>query len=210
MKALQRLLPEGHPMKKVKIMKLFFCDACTNGKSTRQTFSSSQKTCYKPGQCVVTDLLGPMEVPSLDGFRYFISFLDHGSDHIVPVISAQKLTLPIQQQFKVYHTKNMVITGNDLQIWWTDGGGEFESKSRKKLLEELGITHQTTCLHMPEQNGKAERFNRTIKEHARAILHATHLPRKLWVDIFKFICIMYNMTPNQEYTKLNSKRRILQ
>jgi hypothetical protein len=138
-----------------------------------------------------------MEVPSLDGFCYFISFLDHSSDHIVPVFSAQKLVLPIQQQFKVYQAKNKVITGNDLQIWWTDGGGKFESKSTKKLLEELGITHQTTCPHTPEQNGKAELFNRTIIEHACSILHATHVPRKLWVEIFRFICIMYNMTPTK-------------
>ena len=46
--------------------------------------------------------------------------------------------------------------------------GELQSFFRSR-----GVTHQTSVSHTPQQNGCAERFNRTLLEKAEAIrLHA--------------------------------------
>ena len=37
------------------------------------------------------------------------------------------------------------------------------------FLSSRGVTHQTSVPHMPQQNGRAERFNRTILEKAEAM-----------------------------------------
>lgn len=52
----------------------------------------------------------------------------------------------------------------------------------KSLVEGCGIDHQTTALHTPEQNGVAERKNRTPTESARSMLFAKDLPQQLWAE----------------------------
>ena len=44
------------------------------------------------------------------------------------------------------------------------------SKEFQVFLANQGVTHQTSVPHTPQQNGQAERFNRTILEKAESIL----------------------------------------
>ena len=52
----------------------------------------------------------------------------------------------------------------------TDNGGEYTSAKFKRYLEEEGIRHELTIPKTPEQNGVAERLNRTLVEMARSML----------------------------------------
>ena len=65
-----------------------------------------------------------------------------------------------------------------------DGGGEFRSSNFRAYLESIGIRVQQTSADTSEQNGVAERMNRTVVESARAMLmHWTpHLPSGLWAE----------------------------
>jgi len=64
----------------------------------------------------------------------------------------------------------------------TDGGGEYQ-KQMAKFCREAGIHHEVTAPYTPEQNGIAERANRTICERIRAILADTGLPKELWAEL---------------------------
>lgn len=44
------------------------------------------------------------------------------------------------------------------------------SKEFEAYLKSKGIRHELTIAHTPEQNGVAERTNRTLMESARAML----------------------------------------
>ena len=44
----------------------------------------------------------------------------------------------------------------------TDNGKEYTSNAFENYLRQHGIAHQTTVLYNPQQNGVAERMNRTI------------------------------------------------
>lgn len=57
----------------------------------------------------------------------------------------------------------------------TDNGSEYMSKQFDVYLKNEGIARQTTTPYTPQQNGVAERTNRTIVEMARSILHAQNL-----------------------------------
>jgi len=63
----------------------------------------------------------------------------------------------------------------------TDNGGEYMSKDFQASLTSKGIEHQLT-VHSLQQNGVAERLNRTLMESARAMLSHSNLPNKFWAE----------------------------
>src|SRR5579871_5678832 len=82
------------------------------------------------------------------------------------------------------------------RIWSlrTDGGGEYEKEIRR-LMREHGIKHEVTPPYTPEQNGVAERANRTICERIRAILIETGLPKHLWGELARTVAYLKNRSP---------------
>ena len=64
----------------------------------------------------------------------------------------------------------------------TYNGGEYRSNSFSKLCTEKGIVQQFTCPYTPEQNGVAERLNRTILESARSMIYHANLPLVFWAE----------------------------
>src|SRR5205814_6836035 len=73
----------------------------------------------------------------------------------------------------------------------TDEGGEYR-KQIEELCKEHGIHHEETAPYTPEQNGVAERANRTICERIRAILADTKLPKELWAELACVIAHLKN------------------
>ena len=69
-----------------------------------------------------------------------------------------------------------MYTGFSLKTLHTDGGGEYVNDQFSTYLSIMGIERQVTVARTPQQNGVAERVNRTIMEAARSILHAAGLP----------------------------------
>jgi len=53
----------------------------------------------------------------------------------------------------------------------SDNGGEFTSKEFNNFCREAGIKRELTTSYNPQQNGVAERKNRSIMEAVRAMLH---------------------------------------
>ncbi|MCI78542.1 copia-type polyprotein, partial [Trifolium medium] len=49
----------------------------------------------------------------------------------------------------------------------TDRGGEFNSNDFREFCEDNGIKRQLTAAYTPQQNGIAERKNRTIMDMVR-------------------------------------------
>ena len=57
-----------------------------------------------------------------------------------------------------------------IKVLRTDRGGEYQSTSFKELCDEKGIVHQLTMPYTPQQNGVAERRNRTLMEMVRSMM----------------------------------------
>lgn len=82
--------------------------------------------------------------------------------------------------------KNMIENQTDhkIKILRTDNGGEYVSNDFDKFCKNNGIIHQLSVPHTPQQNGVAERMNRTIVEKARCLLFDADLNKKVtWLDI---------------------------
>ncbi len=58
----------------------------------------------------------------------------------------------------------------------------YLSNEFKDFMNRNGIHHQQTCAYTPQQNGVAERMNRTLKDLIRAMLPHKNVPNALWAD----------------------------
>ena len=65
-------------------------------------------------------------------------------------------------------------SGHRIKILGTDRGGEYVSN------EFLNFCMQFTARYTSQQNGVAERKNRTIMEMARNMMAAKHFPNEYW------------------------------
>ncbi|GBM17892.1 Retrovirus-related Pol polyprotein from transposon TNT 1-94 [Araneus ventricosus] len=70
------------------------------------------------------------------------------------------------------------------------------------MLQSCGINIRHSMPYTPEQNGAAERENRTIVEEARSIHHHKGLPLKLWGEAVNTAVYVLNRTgPTREKEK---------
>ena len=73
---------------------------------------------------------------------------------------------------------NLLSVAKVSQKGGMDNGGEYTSHVFEEHLSSHGIRHETTVPKTPEQNGTAERFNRTLLESIRAMLGDSRLPKR--------------------------------
>ena len=78
-----------------------------------------------------------------------------------------------------------------------DNGTEYESNEFHDYCRETDIKREITTPYTPEQNGVAERKNRTIVKVVRAMLHYQGLPKFLWVEVANAVVYVQNQCPRQ-------------
>ena len=76
--------------------------------------------------------------------------------------------------------KVMVEKATDKQIKFvrSDRGGEYTSTTFMKYCKEKGIRRFLRALYTPQQNGVAERKNRTILDMVRSMLKSKKMPKE--------------------------------
>lgn len=67
-------------------------------------------------------------------------------------------------------------TGRKVKCIRTDNGGEYKGPF-ERYCKESGIRHERTIPKAPQQNGEAEKMNRTIVERVRCMLSHAKLPK---------------------------------
>ncbi|KAI5328241.1 hypothetical protein L3X38_027638 [Prunus dulcis] len=77
----------------------------------------------------------------------------------------------------------------------SDRGGEYTSLEFSKFCEELGLERQLTVAYSPQQNGVAERKNRTVVEMARTMMHEKQIPLKFWAEAVSTAIYLQNQSP---------------
>lgn len=144
------------------------CIPCVEGKQQRNPFKHVGQRAGSVLELVHSDLCGPMETKSLGGSRYFLTFIDDFSRKVfIYFLKTKDQGLTTFEDFKAYAEKQ---TGFKLKVLRTDNGTEYVNKAMLNYLRKEGICHQTTTPYTPEQNGMAERMNRTLVEKARCML----------------------------------------
>lgn len=176
---LEKDLVKGVDQKRVE--KLSFCEGCLAGKMQRKPFPtlgeirSSSKL-----QLVHSDICGPMQTESIGGASYFITFTDDYSRCCA--VYYMKHKSEALEKFKEFEAATTNEAGRQIGVLRTDNGGEYLSVEFQDYLKQKGIKHQLTAPYSPQQNGVAERMNRTLVESARSMIAHAGLPNTYWAE----------------------------
>ena len=99
--------------------------------------------------------------------------------------------------YKAYEARLMTQRKVAIKEIHCDGGGEYVNDVFDAHLCEKGTICTMTVHNTSEQNGIAERLNRTLLEHARAMLFTAGLPRYLWLEAVRHATYLKNRSPTR-------------
>ena len=139
-----------------------FCEKCVYGKHNWVIFPFGANRANKILELVHNDVFGPMSVPSLGKFVYCVSFINDFSRNTW--IYFLRMKYELFDRFKEFKALVENQTEKKIKVLRTDNGGEFCKKEFEEFYKKCGIARQETNLYTPQQNGVAERINRTLRK----------------------------------------------
>ncbi|GJX11449.1 putative ribonuclease H-like domain-containing protein [Tanacetum coccineum] len=84
------------------------------------------------------------------------------------------------------------LVDKKVKIIRSDNGTEFKNKVMDDFCREKGIKREYSVARTPQQNGVAERRNRTLIEAARTMLADSKLPTTFWAEAVSTACYVQN------------------
>ena len=170
------------------------CTDCITGKHHRDPIP--KKSSWRASQVlglIHADICGPITPMSYGNKRYTLCFIDDYSRKSWMYFLLEKSEA--LSHFKCFKKKVEIETGLPIKCLRTDRGGEFTSLEFNSFCEQNGIKRQLTTAYTPQQNGVAERKNRTIMNMVRAMLYEKKVPRVLWAEAVNWSNHVLNRCP---------------
>ena len=87
-------------------------------------------------------------------------------------------------------------TGRKIKVLRPDNVGEYTSNLFLQVCLSEGIKRHFMVRHTPQQNGVAERMNRTLLEKVRCMLSNAGLDKKFWVEAVSYASHLINRLPS--------------
>ncbi|KAL1536649.1 Retrovirus-related Pol polyprotein from transposon TNT 1-94 [Salvia divinorum] len=170
------------------------CEDCILGKSKKIPFKKGMHTSSSPLDYAHSDLWGPSPDVSEGGGRYFLSIIDDYSRRVWVYILKDKAQA--FEKFKIWCVEVEVEKGKSLKCLRTDNGLEFLSLEFQKFCSDKGIKRHRTVPNNPQQNGTAERMNRTLMERVRCMMLGSGVPKKFWREAVTTAATLINKCPS--------------
>ncbi|GKC32768.1 retrovirus-related pol polyprotein from transposon TNT 1-94, partial [Tanacetum coccineum] len=143
--------------------------ACEKGKHHRASFKTKQNfSIRKCLHLLHMDLFGPVSPMSINHEKYTLVIFDKYS--------------------------RMVGNQNDVKVKQirTDNEIKFRNHELESIYDEKGISQNFSSPYTPEQNGVAEKKNRTLIEDARTMLNGSVLSKHFWTEAVRTACYTQN------------------
>ena len=156
------------------------CIPCLVGKSPQRSYSFHGHRAAKVGDLLHMDLCGPFPVQGPRGEKYFFNILDDKSNW--------GFTFGLRLKSDAFphflKAEAFLARYNAALLLTVRCGGELELTAGRMgdYLSSKGIVLQRTVPYAHQQNGKSERYIRTIEEGGQALLADSGLPMSFWLD----------------------------
>ena len=181
------------------------CVDCIKGKQTNKSKKHANRS-SNILEIIHTDICCPdMDMP---GQKYFITFIDDYSRYMYVYLLHNEYEA--LDAFKIFKAEVENQCGKQIHIVRSDRGGEYYGRYTEngqapgpftKFLQEHGIVAQHTMPGSRDQNGVAERRNRTLVDMVRSMLSNSNLPQFLWTDALKTSVYILNRVPTKAVPK---------
>ncbi|KAK1607255.1 hypothetical protein QYE76_030928 [Lolium multiflorum] len=190
MRTLQSLHKGNHIvglMESVSFAKDRVCRACVEGKMhdsphPSKTIISSKRIL----ELLHVDLFGPVTHASLGAKKHCLVIVDDYSRYTwVYFLKTKDETQQIFIDFatEVQRQHNLLIMAIR-----SDNGSEFKNYTLNDFLSDEGIRHQYSAAYTPQQNGVAERKNRTLMDMARSMMAEYKSRYNFWAEAISTAC----------------------
>ncbi|GJW08107.1 putative ribonuclease H-like domain-containing protein [Tanacetum coccineum] len=152
--------------------------------------SKIQNSITQPLFMLHMDLFGLTFVSSLMNKKYCLVVTDDYSRFTwVFFLASKDETSGILKNFI---TKIENLVDKKVKIIRCDNGTEFKSRVMNEFSEKKDIKREFSVARTPQQNGVAERRNRTLIEAARTMLADSKLPTTFWAEAINTACYVQN------------------
>ncbi|GJV12554.1 putative ribonuclease H-like domain-containing protein [Tanacetum coccineum] len=167
------------------------CVACQKGKQHKASYKAKLVNLIrKPLHMLHIDLFGPTNVKSLMKKSYFLVVTDDFSRFSwVFFLATKDETSGILKTF-ITEIENQL--DHKVKVIQCDNGTEFKNNVMNQFCEMKGIQRELSVARTPQQNGVAERKNRTLIEAARTMLVDSKLPITFWAKAVNTACYVLN------------------
>ncbi|KAJ9545264.1 hypothetical protein OSB04_024971 [Centaurea solstitialis] len=171
--------------------KVSLCSSCEKGKQTRASFKSKQiSSISSPLQLLHMDLFGPVNVQSIAGKKYTLVIVDEYSRYTWVFFLRSKSDAP--EEIILFVRKMERLNNLTVRSIRSDHGTEFKNSTLETFFDQKGISQNFSSVRTPQQNGVAERRNRTLIEAARSMLSEANLATQFWAEAVNTACYTQN------------------
>ncbi|KAK4838721.1 hypothetical protein QYF36_015896 [Acer negundo] len=195
---IKRLVCDG-PLSDLKVDDLPTCESCLEGKMTKRTFFAKGARATECLGLIHTDVCGPMSIQARGGYEYFITFIDDYSRFGYVYLMRHKSDA--FDMIKAFKSEVENQLEKHIKILRSDRGGEYLSGEFQQYLIDNGIVSQFSAPGTPQQNGVAERRNRTLLEMVRSMLSYSTLPISFWGYALQTAIYILNDVPSKSVPK---------
>jgi transposase InsO family protein len=131
-----------------------------------------------------------MPLTSLSWYVYYVYFIDDYSRKTwVYFLKSKYEVLGKLKEFKAL-VEN--LSERKIKILSSDKGGEYTSNEFGSFCGDVRIKRELTTPYNPQQNGVAERKNRTIMEAVKTMIHDQDLSMHLWAEAVRTTVYVQN------------------
>jgi hypothetical protein len=159
-------------------------------------------------EIIHTDICDPFPVKFVNGVDSFITFMDDFSryGYIYPIKERSEAL----DKFKIFKAEVENQHNIKIKLVRSDHGGEYYDRHTPygqvpgpfvRFLQENGIVTQYSMSDDPQQNGVAERRNRTLMDMVKSMLSYSTLPISLWMEALKTAVHILNRVPSKSVPK---------
>ncbi|GJS55565.1 ribonuclease H-like domain-containing protein [Tanacetum coccineum] len=182
-------LVRGLPSKTFKLD--HSCLACRKGKQHRASCKKiEERTVREPLELLHMDLFGPVSVESINKKKYCLVVTDDCSKFSWVFFLAYK-----DETYDMLHDLIVGLENrlrHKVKTIRCDHGTEFKNQLMNEFCAKKGIKREYSIARTPQQNGVAERKNRTLIEAARTMLADSLLPIQFWAEAVNTACYVLN------------------
>ncbi|GKA70401.1 putative ribonuclease H-like domain-containing protein [Tanacetum coccineum] len=167
------------------------CVACLKGKQHKASCKSKiQNSITQPLFMLHMDLFGPTFMSNLINKKYYLVVTnDYNRFTWVFFLASKDKTSGILKSF-ITQIENLV--DKKVKVIKCDNGTEFKNRVMSQFREKKGIKREFSVARTLQQNGVAERRDRTLIEDVRTMLADSKLPTTFWAEVFNTACYVHN------------------